>query len=160
MDKLLSSELIAIQWIVWFVLSLLHWLAIYPVHIAIYPMDTGFSLEGGTRRLIAAYFGIYSRLLCWNCFSFLCFVLQVYLSCFLITLLFIAWLWSKQNQETCLLFWTRSIKPFYLSAGLHGERWERVRMFQNGGQAYPTWCRKNLLDYLASLKADQRKLKV
>ena len=25
---------------------------------------TGFSIEGGTRRLIAAYFGIYSRLLC------------------------------------------------------------------------------------------------
>ena len=24
----------------------------------------GFSIEGGTRRLIAAYFGIYSRLLC------------------------------------------------------------------------------------------------
>ena len=26
--------------------------------------DAGFSIEGGTRRLIAAYFGIYSRLLC------------------------------------------------------------------------------------------------
>ena len=26
--------------------------------------STGFSIEGGTRRLIAAYFGIYSRLLC------------------------------------------------------------------------------------------------
>ena len=25
---------------------------------------SGFSIEGGTRRLIAAYFGIYSRLLC------------------------------------------------------------------------------------------------
>ena len=25
---------------------------------------TGFSIEGGTRQLIAAYFGIYSRLLC------------------------------------------------------------------------------------------------
>ena len=24
----------------------------------------GFSIEGGTRQLIAAYFGIYSRLLC------------------------------------------------------------------------------------------------
>ena len=27
-------------------------------------MFTGFSIEGGTRQLIAAYFGIYSRLLC------------------------------------------------------------------------------------------------
>ena len=27
-------------------------------------MTAGFSIEGGTRRLIAAYFGIYSRLLC------------------------------------------------------------------------------------------------
>ena len=26
--------------------------------------EAGFSIEGGTRRLIAAYFGIYSRLLC------------------------------------------------------------------------------------------------
>ena len=26
--------------------------------------NAGFSIEGGTRRLIAAYFGIYSRLLC------------------------------------------------------------------------------------------------
>ena len=26
--------------------------------------ESGFSIEGGTRRLIAAYFGIYSRLLC------------------------------------------------------------------------------------------------
>ena len=26
--------------------------------------QAGFSIEGGTRRLIAAYFGIYSRLLC------------------------------------------------------------------------------------------------
>ena len=26
--------------------------------------SAGFSIEGGTRRLIAAYFGIYSRLLC------------------------------------------------------------------------------------------------
>ena len=32
MDKLSSSELIAIPWIVWFLLSLIHWLAIYPVH--------------------------------------------------------------------------------------------------------------------------------
>ena len=29
-----------------------------------YTNYTGFSIEGGTRRLIAAYFGIYSRLLC------------------------------------------------------------------------------------------------
>ena len=36
--------------------------------------------------------------------------------------------------------------------------WELVRMFQNGGQAYR--CRKNLLDYLVSRKADQRKFKV
>ena len=34
----------------------------------------GFSIEGGTRRLIAAYFGIYSRLLCVEV-AFLCFVL-------------------------------------------------------------------------------------
>ena len=27
-------------------------------------IKTGFSIEGGTRRLIAAYFGIYSCLLC------------------------------------------------------------------------------------------------
>ena len=27
-------------------------------------VSPGFSIEGGTRRLIAAYFGIYSRLLC------------------------------------------------------------------------------------------------
>ena len=26
--------------------------------------EAGFSIEGGTQRLIAAYFGIYSRLLC------------------------------------------------------------------------------------------------
>ena len=35
---------------------------------------SGFSIEGGTRRLIAAYFGIYSRLLCVEV-AFLCFVL-------------------------------------------------------------------------------------
>ena len=97
----------------------------------------GFSIEGGTRRLIAGYFGIYSRLIRVFFFSFLCFVLQVCLSCFLITLPFLACLWSKQNQETCLPFWTWSIKPFYSSAGLHGERWERVRVFQNGNQASP-----------------------
>ena len=34
----------------------------------------GFSIAGGTRRLIAAYFGIYSRLLCVEV-AFLCFVL-------------------------------------------------------------------------------------
>ena len=98
---------------------------------------SGFSIEGSTRRLIAAYFVIYSRLLCLSRFSFLCFVLQVCLSCFWITLPFLAWLWSKQNQGTCLPFWTRLIKPFYLSAGLHGETWERVHMFQNAGQASP-----------------------
>ena len=31
-----------------------------PVHL----VGSGFSIEGGTRRLIAAYFGIYSHLLC------------------------------------------------------------------------------------------------
>ena len=98
-----------------------------------------FSIEGGTRRLIVDYSGIYSRLpvLCLSRFSFLCFVLQVCLSRFRITLPFLAWLWSKQNWKTCLPFWTRSIKPFYLSAGLHGKTWEWVRMFQNGGQMSP-----------------------
>ena len=33
----------------------------------------GFSIEGGTQRLIAAYFGIYSRFLCLGRFSLLCF---------------------------------------------------------------------------------------
>ena len=32
-------------------------------HYSLDPLS-GFSIEGGTRRLIAAYFGIYSRLLC------------------------------------------------------------------------------------------------
>ena len=73
--------------------------------------------------------------LCLSRFLFLCFVLQVCLSCFRITLPFLAWLWSKQNRETCLPFWTRSIKPFYVSAGLRGGTWEWVRMLQNGGQA-------------------------
>ena len=49
-----------------------------------------FSIEGSTRRLIAAYFVIYSCLLCLSRFSFLCFVLQVCLSCFRITLPFLA----------------------------------------------------------------------
>ena len=102
-----------------------------------YSKQTGFSIEGGTRRLIGANFALYSRLLCLSRFLCLCFVLQVCLSCFRITLPFLAWLWSKQNRETCLLFWTWSIKPFYLSAGLHGETWEWVRMLQNGGQASP-----------------------
>ena len=39
--------------------------------------------------------------------------------------------------QTCLPSWTRSIKPFYLSPGLHGGTWKWLRMFQNGGQASP-----------------------
>ena len=78
------------------------------------------------------------RLLCLSRFSFLSFVLQVCLmSCLWITLPFLARLWSKQNWETCLPFWTRLIKPFYLRAGLHGETWECVCMFQNDGQVSP-----------------------
>ena len=77
---------------------------------------SGFSKEGGTRRLIAGYFGIYSRLLCVFFFSFLCFVLQVCLSCFPITLPSLGRLWSKQNRETCLPVWTRSMNAILLDS--------------------------------------------
>ena len=46
-------------------------------------LDSGFLIEGGTRRFITTYFGIYSHLLCVSV-AFLCFVLfllQVCLSC-------------------------------------------------------------------------------
>ena len=62
-------------------------------------LDSGFLIEGGTRRFITTYFGIYSHLLCVSV-AFLCFVLfllQVCLSCFRIALLFLVRLWSKQN---------------------------------------------------------------
>ena len=44
------------------------------VFILVSAKITGFSIEGGTRRLIAAYFEIYSRLLCVKV-AFLCFFL-------------------------------------------------------------------------------------
>ena len=103
-----------------------------------------FSIKGGTQRLIAAYFGIYSRLHCLSRFSFLCFVLQVCLSCLRITLPF--WHDCDPYKTRKLAYrWTQSIKPFYLSAGLHGETWERIRMFQNGRQASPRGVERTYL---------------
>ena len=73
--------------------------------------NSGFSIEGGTRRLISCYFRIYSCLLC---VAFLFFVL--FFICFQFTLPFLARLWSKQNQDTWLPFWTRSMNAILLDS--------------------------------------------
>ena len=52
------------KWFVWTNLHVSHFSKCVKGLVVHSAQESGFSIEGGTWRLIAAYFGIYSRLLC------------------------------------------------------------------------------------------------
>ena len=122
----------------------------------IYRPEPGFSKKAApddwsplTLGFIAAYFVFKSLFFSLFCFASLLELFPNFSS-------FLARLWSKQNRETCLWFWTRSMNAILLES--RRSRWNMVTSpyVPKWRPSVPTRCRKNLLVSLASRKADRR----
>ena len=123
----------------------------------------GFSIEGGTRRLIAANFGIYSRLLCVQV-AFLFFVLFCKFAWVVSELLFRFFCFLHDcdliRKPGNLLTVLDPIDERHFTC--RHSRWNMVTSpyVPKWEPSVPTRCRKNLPVSLASRRANRRKLKV